>query len=237
MSLPKVRRSSVMAWLKSEFFYSQLDRPSCWQDGRPVKREKGSVPPSVQCEMYFRNANAPQPVSTPSASSRSTTVSMTYAPPQKKTCDCLFRTTKFKTWRTRTNPATYNGVLYIKSKPGTGKSTLTKHTLAHHKEIFPDHLIAAYFFNARGGAWENTTRDAAIDRIPAYKTRWHAFGAITNQVRRQTTSQSRRQMGVAIARAEGLCSQPCIRPCWEGPGWGTICRRWRRQYREMAARR
>ena len=31
-----------------------------------------------------------------------------------------------------------------------------KHTLAHCKDIFPDHLIAAYFFNARGGALEKT---------------------------------------------------------------------------------
>jgi hypothetical protein len=47
-------------------------------------------------------------------------------------------------------------VLCIKGKPGAGKSTLMKHTLAHCKEIFPDHLIAAYFFNARGGPLEKT---------------------------------------------------------------------------------
>jgi hypothetical protein len=47
-------------------------------------------------------------------------------------------------------------VLCLKGKPGAGKSTLMKHTLAHCKEIFRDHLIAAYFFNARGGALEKT---------------------------------------------------------------------------------
>jgi hypothetical protein len=47
-------------------------------------------------------------------------------------------------------------VLCLKGKPGAGKSTLMKHTLAHCKEIFPDYRIAAYFFNARGGALEKT---------------------------------------------------------------------------------
>ena len=56
----------------------------------------------------------------------------------------------------RTDLATHNGVLCIKGKPGAGKSTLIKHTLAHCKEIFPEHLTAAYFFNARGGALEKT---------------------------------------------------------------------------------
>ncbi|KAH8696903.1 ankyrin repeat-containing domain protein [Phaeosphaeriaceae sp. PMI808] len=72
------------------------------------------------------------------------------------TCDWLFRTTKFERWRARTDLATYNGVLCIKGKPGAGKSTLMKHTLAHCKQAFPDHLIVAYFFNARGGALEKT---------------------------------------------------------------------------------
>jgi ankyrin repeat protein len=74
----------------------------------------------------------------------------------EKTCDWLFRTTEFERWKTRADLSAHNGVFCIKGKPGAGKSTLMKHTLAHCKKIFPDHLIAAYFFNARGGALEKS---------------------------------------------------------------------------------
>jgi ankyrin repeat protein len=52
--------------------------------------------------------------------------------------------------------ATNNGVLCIKGKPGAGKSTLMRHTLEYCKTEFSDHLIIAYFFNARGNTLEKT---------------------------------------------------------------------------------
>jgi len=47
-------------------------------------------------------------------------------------------------------------VLWIKGKPGAGKSTLMKHALHHYEDIFATHLIAAYFFHARGDMLEKT---------------------------------------------------------------------------------
>ena len=47
-------------------------------------------------------------------------------------------------------------MLWIKGKPGAGKSTLMKHALRHCEEVFADHLIVAYFFNARGEILEKT---------------------------------------------------------------------------------
>ena len=47
-------------------------------------------------------------------------------------------------------------MLWIKGKPGAGKSTLMKHALRRCEEVFHDHLIVAYFFNARGGLLEKT---------------------------------------------------------------------------------
>ncbi|KAI1127300.1 hypothetical protein F5Y10DRAFT_195407 [Nemania abortiva] len=72
------------------------------------------------------------------------------------TCDWLFRTTEFEKWRDRRDLSSHNGVLWIKGKPGAGKSTLMNHTLCHCEEIFSNHLIAVYFFNARGGGLEKT---------------------------------------------------------------------------------
>ncbi|KAK4118454.1 hypothetical protein N657DRAFT_556594, partial [Parathielavia appendiculata] len=72
------------------------------------------------------------------------------------TCDWLFSTTQFQKWRDRADLPAHNGVLWIKGKPGAGKSTLMKHALHHCEEVFGDHLIVAYFFNARGEVLEKT---------------------------------------------------------------------------------
>jgi ankyrin repeat protein len=72
------------------------------------------------------------------------------------TCDWLFDTPQFKAWRNRTDLPTNNGVLCLKGKPGTGKSTLMKHTLEYWRDAFPNDIVIAYFFNARGGTLEKS---------------------------------------------------------------------------------
>jgi hypothetical protein len=44
----------------------------------------------------------------------------------------------------------------MKGKVGMGKSTLMKHALACQENFFPNHLVVAYFFNARGEVLEKT---------------------------------------------------------------------------------
>jgi NACHT domain len=48
-------------------------------------------------------------------------------------------------------------VLWIKGKPGVGKSTLVKHAMLYCQETFRDHIIVAYFFNARGNELQKTS--------------------------------------------------------------------------------
>ncbi|KAK4194116.1 hypothetical protein QBC40DRAFT_270361 [Triangularia verruculosa] len=74
------------------------------------------------------------------------------------TCDWLFSTTQFQKWRDRADLPDHNGVLWIKGKPGAGKSTLMKYALRHCK-VFANHLIVAdtpHFFNTRGEILEKT---------------------------------------------------------------------------------
>ncbi|KAF3937074.1 hypothetical protein ABW19_dt0204540 [Dactylella cylindrospora] len=75
-----------------------------------------------------------------------------------RTCDWFFSTAEFVRWRERVDCLDYNGVLWIKGHPGTGKSTLMKHTFIHctSTKILDDSIIAAYFFNARGDSLEKT---------------------------------------------------------------------------------
>ncbi|KAH8672131.1 hypothetical protein BGZ60DRAFT_430550 [Tricladium varicosporioides] len=73
-----------------------------------------------------------------------------------ETCNWFFETTQFQQWRNLSDLSSHNGVLWIKGKPGAGKSTLMKHTLDYCRKIFKDHIIASYFFNARGSTLEKT---------------------------------------------------------------------------------
>lgn len=72
------------------------------------------------------------------------------------TCDWLFDTDIFSEWKTPTCIQKHNGVLWIKGKPGSGKSTLMKHSLIRFETMFCDHHVAAYFFNARGDILEKS---------------------------------------------------------------------------------
>ena len=59
-------------------------------------------------------------------------------------------------WRKRRDICENFGVLWIKGKPGAGKSTLMKHILRYCERKFEDHMIVSYFFNARGEQLEKT---------------------------------------------------------------------------------
>ncbi|OPB41048.1 hypothetical protein A0O28_0107450 [Trichoderma guizhouense] len=73
------------------------------------------------------------------------------------TCNWLFNTEQFQQWCQRIDLSSHNGVLWIKGNPGTGKSTLMKHTLQYCEEkLFEKSIVAAHFFNARGDGFEQT---------------------------------------------------------------------------------
>ncbi|KAI9781725.1 MAG: hypothetical protein M1839_005718 [Geoglossum umbratile] len=78
------------------------------------------------------------------------------APAHQNTCDWLFATAQFQQWQNRNDLGSHNGVLWIKGKPGAGKSTLMKHALVHCQKSFPNHATAAYFFNGRGDDLEKS---------------------------------------------------------------------------------
>lgn len=73
------------------------------------------------------------------------------------TCDWLFDTHESRAWRDPNRLHTHHGVLWLKGKPGVGKSTLMKHALHRYQDdLFEGYLVVAYFFNARGGKLERS---------------------------------------------------------------------------------
>ncbi|KAK6540912.1 hypothetical protein TWF694_008296 [Orbilia ellipsospora] len=75
------------------------------------------------------------------------------------TCDWIFETEQFCRWispATRSELERFNGVLWIKGKPGAGKSTLMKHIFNYFQKSSYGYTIAAYFFSARGAVLEKS---------------------------------------------------------------------------------
>jgi Ankyrin repeats (3 copies)/NACHT domain/Heterokaryon incompatibility protein (HET) len=74
-----------------------------------------------------------------------------------KTCQWLFQSTQYLTWLDVNKINEHHGFLWIKGKPGCGKSTLTKFALQELSRLKPEALTVSFFFNARGANLERTT--------------------------------------------------------------------------------
>jgi ankyrin repeat protein len=108
------------------------------------------------------------------------------------TCDWLFANESYLRWQYRRSRSSHHGVLWIKGKPGAGKSTLMKHALRHmQRHNRGRHTVLSYFFNARGHGLEKTTEGmyrsllhqvfAKSPRrlptpVPGYSTKWVSEG-------------------------------------------------------------
>lgn len=64
------------------------------------------------------------------------------------TCEWLFLHPQFRTWIDKSKAGDHHGFLWIKGKPGSGKSTIMKTALAHAQK-WRSELTVSYFFNAR----------------------------------------------------------------------------------------
>ncbi|KAJ9659952.1 hypothetical protein H2198_002842 [Neophaeococcomyces mojaviensis] len=65
------------------------------------------------------------------------------------TCEWLVRHKDFIAWANISENHEHPDFLWIKGKPGSGKSTIMKETLAWAKREWPSQTIVSYFFNAR----------------------------------------------------------------------------------------
>ncbi|KAJ4249141.1 hypothetical protein NW762_012476 [Fusarium torreyae] len=80
--------------------------------------------------------------------------------PAAQTCQWLFEHESYQDWLTGRNRGKYQGLLWLKGKPGSGKSTLMKEalrqaTLGQAKAYFSEQ-IAGFFFNGKGNGLEHS---------------------------------------------------------------------------------
>ncbi|RYP73119.1 hypothetical protein DL769_004280 [Monosporascus sp. CRB-8-3] len=74
-----------------------------------------------------------------------------------KTCKWLRKKDEYLDWLSPSKLPDHHGFLWVKGKPGTGKSTLMKFALAQTRRSMKDCVVLSFFFNARGEELEKTT--------------------------------------------------------------------------------
>jgi ankyrin repeat protein len=82
---------------------------------------------------------------------------MTIKKAHAQTCKWLLETPKYLGWLDPSKLGEHHGFLWIKGKPGTGKSTLMKFALANARKTMRDTIVISFFFNARGDDLEKST--------------------------------------------------------------------------------
>lgn len=94
-----------------------------------------------------------------------------------KTCKWLLKKSEYLDWLDPTKLIEHHGFLWIRGKPGTGKSTLMKFLLANAVRTMKDRIIISFFFNARGESLEKSTLGTyqslllqLLERLPALES-------------------------------------------------------------------
>lgn len=73
------------------------------------------------------------------------------------TCMWLLDKFEYRDWLNPHKTLLHHGSLWIKGKPGVGKSTMMKFALAHAKKEMKDATVISFFFNAKGETLEKST--------------------------------------------------------------------------------
>jgi ankyrin repeat protein len=82
---------------------------------------------------------------------------MTVRTAHAKTCEWLLQSFEYLNWLDAGRLNEHHGFLWIKGKPGSGKSTIMKFAAANARKTMKDRIIISFFFNARGEDIEKST--------------------------------------------------------------------------------
>ncbi|QLI67824.1 Ankyrin-1 [Metarhizium brunneum] len=112
---------------------------------------------------------------------------MTIKNAHAKTCKWLLQTPAYLDWLDPNKFNEHFGFLWIKGKPGAGKSTLMKFALANARKKTKGKIIISFFFNARGSDLEKSTIGLyrsillqLLDRLPGLQ---EVFDSLPSAIR------------------------------------------------------
>ncbi|KAF2716042.1 ankyrin [Polychaeton citri CBS 116435] len=95
----------------------------------------------------------------------------------RKTCRWLLQRSEYLDWRDAGKISEHHGFLWIKGKPGTGKSTIMKYAFTAARKGQRNSTVISYFFNARGEDLEKTVEGMyrslllqLLEKIPALQS-------------------------------------------------------------------
>ena len=74
-----------------------------------------------------------------------------------RTCRWLLKKPEYQDWLDINKTPDHHGFLWIRGKPGSGKSTLMKFAVGNTRKAMSETVIISFFFNARGEDLEKST--------------------------------------------------------------------------------
>ncbi|KAF1937515.1 HET-domain-containing protein, partial [Clathrospora elynae] len=105
------------------------------------------------------------------------------------TCKWLLHKSEYLDWLDETKLSEHHGFLWIKGKPGTGKSTLMKFAVANARKMMKGRTVLSFFFNARGEDMEKSTMGTyqslllqLLERLPALQSVFESLGLSASTV-------------------------------------------------------
>jgi hypothetical protein len=111
---------------------------------------------------------------------------MTIKRAHAKTCKWLLKKSEYLDWLDAVKLHEHHGFLWIKGKPGTGKSTMMKFALGNSRKMMNDRIIISFFFNARGADLEKSTTGMyrslllqLLERLPELQCVFDSLGFAT----------------------------------------------------------
>lgn len=114
---------------------------------------------------------------------------MTIKKAHAKTCKWLLGDLKYLDWLDSSKLCEHHGFLWIKGKPGTGKSTLLKFLLANSRKSMKESIVISFFFNARGDKLEKSTLGTyqslllqLLERIPTLESVFESLDLSVNGI-------------------------------------------------------
>ncbi|OTA89295.1 hypothetical protein M434DRAFT_398707 [Hypoxylon sp. CO27-5] len=102
----------------------------------------------------------------------------------RNTCKWFLKTPQYQEWLDTTESDKHGGFLWIKGKPGAGKSTLMKSTLSdvHRSSKKKGMVVVSFFFNARGEELEKSTiglyRSLLLQLLKGYPELQHILDSV-----------------------------------------------------------